>query len=227
MTQLTAQDIKTFLQTNPHFVAQNPQIFMPPPEFDKGRGVVDFQQFVLSKIQDQVQATQNKQTAKEQYILAASRANLTTQARMQGAVVRMLDAQNFAEFVEIVCHELLFMLNMDAIVLGIETDGTEQPQLHSSGVRILAKGAVDNYLDDLDVRLEPNTKPLPDIFGENAGVIKSYAMLRLNISPMAPDGLLVFGHRDEGFFTPHQGHDLISFMADVTERLFRIWLQHG
>jgi hypothetical protein len=54
------------------------------------------------------------------------------------------------------------------------------------------------------------------IFATAAGLVRSAALARINVSPDWPMGLLALGTRDD-IFRPGQGTELISFLCRVLE----------
>ena len=66
--------------------------------------------------------------------------------------------------------------------------------------------------------------PAPALFGSAAGLVRSQALLRLDVSEHAPVGLLCIGTRRSDKFHPGQGTELLSFLARVTELTFAAWL---
>ena len=67
----------------------------------------------------------------------------------------------------------------------------------------------------------------PDIFGGGAGLVKSHALLRIDIASGAPPAMIAFGSRDPGLFQPGQGTELVGFLGQAISRLMRIWLDLG
>jgi uncharacterized protein YigA (DUF484 family) len=64
----------------------------------------------------------------------------------------------------------------------------------------------------------------PILFGPAAGLVRSQALLRLNIGKLAPQGLLAVGSRRDDYFHPHQGTELLSFLARTIDYHIRVWL---
>ena len=72
--------------------------------------------------------------------------------------------------------------------------------------------------------LQGNINGTEEIFGPGAGLVKSQALLRLEISHNTPAGIIAFGSRDPEAFGPDQAIDQIGFLAQVVERCFRLWI---
>ncbi len=220
---LTDKDVITFLKENPDFLNKNPKLLqtLTPPAADKGRGVVDFQQFMLERLK-----TDKKDAVTRQHeIIEMSRSNMNTQARVHACIIRMLDARSFEEFIETVTHEVGVILDVDIITLVIEAAGKEIPHVGLSGVRVVEKGVIDHFLGGKDVHLQSECRGHELIYGGGAGLVHSQALLKLNISPLAPNGIIAFGSRNPKTFVDGQATDLVGFLAAVVERIIRQWLE--
>ena len=62
------------------------------------------------------------------------------------------------------------------------------------------------------------------LFGAGAGLVRSQALVRLNVSTGAPPCLLALGSREPDMFHSGMRTELISFLARVLERCIRSWL---
>jgi uncharacterized protein YigA (DUF484 family) len=60
------------------------------------------------------------------------------------------------------------------------------------------------------------------IFGDGAGLVNSYALVRLTASGRPP-GLLALGSRNERSFHSSQGTELLAFLAKVIEDCVGRW----
>jgi len=74
------------------------------------------------------------------------------------------------------------------------------------------------------VVLAADTPGDPELFGPGAGLVRSQALIRLQISSETPEGLLAFGSREPDMFHQGQGTELVCFLARVVERCIRSWL---
>ena len=62
------------------------------------------------------------------------------------------------------------------------------------------------------------------IFGGGATLVRSQALLRVDISMDTPPAILAFGSRNPHLFEDGQATDQVAFLARVVERAFRRWL---
>lgn len=219
---ITAEDVIAFLKKEKHFLRDNPELLeeMAAPGQDRGKGVVDFQQMLVERLKkDKSQAHKLQKDLIETF-----RANMNNQNRVQTAVLVILEAETFEEFVETVTQDLPVLLDVDTVNLVIESTSKEIPFINQAGIRFARQGFVKSWLGEGDALLQPNINGHEDIFGPGAGLVKSHALLRLEISTNTPAGIIAFGSRNPDAFGPDQAIDQIGFLAQVVERCFRIWL---
>lgn len=219
---LTDEDVIAYLRKKKDFFRDNPELLeeLSAPGQDRGRGVVDFQQVLVERLKSDKSNAHKVQ--KE--LIETFRANMSNQSRIQTAVLVVLEAETFEEFVETITQDLPVLLDVDTITLVIEATSKEVPFVNVAGMRFVKPGFVRSWLGDGDALLQPNINGHEEIFGPGAGLVKSHALLRLEISTNTPAGIIAFGSRNPDAFSPDQAIDQVGFLAQVVERCFRIWL---
>jgi uncharacterized protein YigA (DUF484 family) len=223
-TAMTEDDIIAFLNSHPDFLTRNPDLLdvLALPARSSGENVVDFHQLMVNKLRGDKQRAEDRQRS----MIDNARTNLTVQARVHAAILRLVEANNLDDLVEIVGGELALMLDVDIITLGLEST-INLDIANNNGIHPLPPGLIAHYLGEKDAILQANIDGDPALFGPAARLVKSQAMLRLNIAEGIPDGLLAFGSRDPLLFSDAQGTELIGFLGDVIERLLRRFLDAG
>jgi uncharacterized protein YigA (DUF484 family) len=218
----TESMVAAYLIANPDFVQQHPALVrtLTPPSVDHGKGVVDFQRFMVARLQGDVDRLNSENTA----LIHTARANSNSQARIHIAVLALLEAQSLGQLLDILTGDLIDLLDVDVIAMVVESNGVDLPHVAASGIRIVEQGAVDEWLGRHDVMLRGGIAGDPNIYGEGAGLIQSESLLRLNISTRTPAGLVAFGSRDPELFQDGQGTEQVGFLGSVIERLLRTWL---
>jgi len=215
--------IAAYLKAHPDFVQRHPAVLraMIPPTIDRGRGVVDFQRFMVSRLQSDVDQLGLEKTA----LIHTARANAQSQSRMHDAVLALIEARSLGQLIEILTGDLAVMLDVDVIAMAVEATGADIPRVAASGIRIVEEGAVSRWLGRRDVVLRGGITGDPAIYGAAAaGLVQSEALLRLSVSQTTPVGLVAFGSREPGLFKEGQGTELIAFFGGVLQRLIRAWL---
>jgi len=220
--EATESVVAAYLLAHPDFVQRHPALVqtLTPPAVDHGKGVVDFQRFMVARLQSDVDQLNSENAA----LIHTARANSNSQARIHIAVLALLEAQSLGQLLDILTGDLVDLLDVDVIAMVVESNGVDLPHVAASGIRIVEQGAVDDWLGRHDVLLRGGIAGDPNIYGEGAGLIQSEALLRLNISTRTPAGLVAFGSRDPELFQDGQGTELVGFLGSVVERLLRAWL---
>ncbi len=223
LAEVGAVEVATYLRQNTGFLAEHPDLLhiLTPPAQRRGEGVIDMQQFMLQRLQTEVARLKNQHRA----LIATSRANLASQARIHQAVLALLAAPSFEHLIQIVTTDFAVLLDADVIALAVESMSCGQSHLSVRGVQLLERGTVETMFGpDRDVLLLGDAEGDPAVFGGGAGLVRSAALLRLKVSPEAPAGLLAIGSRRVGKFHAGQGTELLSFLAKSLSVVIAGWL---
>ncbi len=220
--RLSDEQVADYLRRHRDFVERHPELIadLLPPQHKNGRSVVDMQHYLIDRLRREL--TDLRQT--QDTTIAAARANLQSQQRVHGAVLELMNATSFEQFVETITTDLALRLELDAVSLCIENT-RPNPSRTKSGVRLLALGSVDALLGRTKpFALRPAIAAERALYGPAAALVKSDALLRLSISEEAPVGVLALGSRDPGHFRQGQGTELLVFLAKTIESTARAWL---
>ncbi|MAM35513.1 MAG: hypothetical protein CMH28_10615 [Micavibrio sp.] len=219
---ITSEDVAAYLRENPRFLQSHPEIcdVLVPPKKTQGRKIADFQSFLI----DRLKADKTKAETTTQEIVKTARNNMNNQARIARAVLRLLEAQSFDEFIEAVTMDLTAMLDVDITALIVESNGHDIPHVQSSGVRVVPAGTIQNWMQGKPSLLQSDIGGIEAIYGGGANLVRSQALVRVDISLDTPPAIIAFGSRDPELFQDGQGTEQVSFLARVVERLFRTWL---
>jgi uncharacterized protein len=216
-------DVGAYLRDHPDFLLRNAELLsvLTPPALRRGDQVVDMQSFMLQRQRAEIERLNGQHNE----LIATSRANLTSQARVHGAVLAVLSARSFEQLIQIVTTDLAIMLDADVATIAVESAEPMKPKLRNQGVQILTPGTVDQLFGtERDVILHEEIVGDPALFGDGAGLVRSAALLRLNVSAKAPAGLLALGARRSGNFHVAQGTELLHFLACAVAVTIAQWL---
>tara|TARA_R110002096_G_scaffold42937_69_gene115820 strand:- start:8948 stop:9715 length:768 start_codon:yes stop_codon:yes gene_type:complete len=205
---LTEDEVRQYLVAHPAFFDHNKDLLalLKPERTPRADGIVDFQAVLLDRLQSEIAELSDVQGS----LIHASRSNMTTQARIHDAVLALLEAESLDHLCHMVSQDWVDMLQVDSISICFE-QGRNLPE--NSNIRRLSAGMVDDLLGvDQDATLRGDISANGDIFGPATPLIKAEALIRLPESDLTPAGLLAFGSRDEAFFTPGQGTELLRFL---------------
>lgn len=220
---VTEKDVLQFLQDNPGFLNDHPEaidFLLPPKPRPKKGEVADFQSYMIQRLKaDKEEVLETTKT-----LVETSRANMNNQHRIHSAVLRLLEAQNFNDFIQCITMDLSSLLDVDIAVFIVEADGDKIPHIDNSGIRVVPEGTLEKWLGEKNVLLQDNIAGIEALYGGGATLVQSQILLRVDISLDTPPALLAFGSRDPDLFTEGQATDQILFLARVIERCFRSWL---
>lgn len=219
---ISEEDVITFLKKEKGFFLKHPDLLeeLDTPGHEHGGGVADFQQALLKRLKADKTDAQRLQRE----LIETARANMSNYTRIQTAVLVLLEAESFEEFISVITQDYPVLLDVDTVNLVIESTSKEIPFVNQSGIRFARQGTVEKLLGQGDALLQGNINGTEEIFGPGAGLVKSQALLRLEISHNTPAGIIAFGSRDPEAFGPDQAIDQIGFLAQVVERCFRLWI---
>lgn len=219
---LTTENIIEFLRDNPDFLQENPAAcdLLHPPSTVSGKGLADFQTYMIERLK----ADKEEAIESTREIVENARSNMNNQQRVHKAVLRLLEAQNFDDFIHCITIDLSPLLDVDISVLVVEANGTDIPHIQQNGIRILPEGTIDGWMNGKSILLQDDISGIEAIYGGGATLVRSQILLRVDISMDTPPAILAFGSRDPNMFTEGQATDQILFLARVIERCFRSWL---
>lgn len=220
---LDADDVLAFLRARPNFLLENPGLLesLTPPAGRSGEGVADFQQFMLRRLQ----ANYDWLKQQQRELIANSRANLHSISRVHQAVLMLMEANSFGDVADIILNDFANLFDVDAVALLIESDNPIQPELQKVGVRIVQPGMTDFWLEDGTAMMDSDIVGDPIVFGPSAPLVRSQLLLRLELMPEVPLGMLALGSRDPLLFQELHGTELVMFMGRAVERSLRFWLE--
>lgn len=219
---LGAQEVLDYLKKNPSFLQQHPQAvdYLTPPKSEAGKNVRDFMSFMVERLKSDKERV--IEDTKE--LVENARSNMNNQQRIQKVVLRLLEATTFEEFIHIITMDMATMLDTDIATLVVESNGHDIPHIHNSGIRIVPPGTIDQWMKDKNAMLQSDITGIEVIYGGAYTLVRSQALLRVDISMNTPPAILAFGSRDPYMFNDGQATDMVSFLARVVERCFRSWL---
>lgn len=221
-TPPSEEDVIAYLKKQPDFFQKHADVLdhMKLPGAAPVKGVADFQSALLERLKADKRTAQKLQRE----LIDTVRANNHNYSRIQTAVLVLLEAESFEEFILILTQDFPTILDVDTVSIVIESTSKEIPFIHQAGIRFVRAGTIKSILGDGDALLQANINGAEEIFGPGAGLVKSHALLRIEISKNTPAGIIAFGSRNPDAFAPDQGIDQIGFLAQVVERCFRFWI---
>ncbi|MFY1705964.1 DUF484 family protein [Tritonibacter scottomollicae] len=195
-----------------------------------GTNIVDLRGIAMERLETRLDRLEDTHRS----VIAAAYENLAGTNQIHRAVLRLLDPESFAVFMEILRGDLRDILRVDALALILETTQEEAGaavERVGDVLKFTEAGFVESYVaqgrsygGDRPVILRQIQAGPSRIYGDRGADLRSEACLRLDLGAGRLPGLLVFGAEDPHQFTPQHGTDLLTFFGGVFERCMRRWL---
>lgn len=226
-TPITTEQVVQYLKQHPNFLVEHPELIemLTPPKSDLGSGVADLQHYMLGGLQKELKTLRN--TYNE--IVSFCRDNQSTQSQVHAAVLSLISARDLEQLLQVLTIDLAALFDLDVVRLAMETEHVDfytasYPDAYSSGISFISYGAVDACLGvnqqillAEDIEESPVTA-LDEVFSDCIALVKSCVVLRLKLESVRRDAVLALGVRHSGRFHPHQGVDLLVFLAGIIEK---------
>lgn len=175
--------------------------------------VVEFGPAALARLE----AARNREMTARQEIEAVARANFAAQAQTHAMAVDLLEARNNADLARRVDEGARQRFGVACGSLVVEGPGPTP-----FGWRGVPSGLLDLLMGSGMARMGP-CAGAAELFGEQAGEVRSAALVRMAVWDTPRVGALCFGSSDPDGFTPEMGAELVAFLARVVERTAQRW----
>ena len=194
-----------------------------------GNNIVDLRGIAMERLEARLDRLEDTHRS----VIAAAYENLAGTNQVHRAVLRLMDATKFDQFLKDLGGDVADILRVDSMRLILESaERGDDPSLAALGdvLMVAEPGFADGYITrgrNLPVRQVTLRQTRPEdaeIYGDKADYIRSEACLKLDFGEGRLPGMLVMGAEDPHQFSPQQGTDLLSFFGGLFERAMRRWL---
>ncbi len=198
-------------------------------ERQMGGNIVDMRGIAMERLEARLDRLEETHRS----VIAAAYENLAGTNQVHRAILRMLDPDQFEDFLRDLDGDVAEILNVDCVRLVLETVQDEtDPAVKKLGdvLHVAAPGFINTYLttprntQERKVTLRQVTPETDELYGDVSDWIHSEAALRLDFGKGRLPGMLLMGAEDPHHFKPNQGTDLLTFFAGVFESSMRRWL---
>ncbi|WP_299650682.1 DUF484 family protein [uncultured Jannaschia sp.] len=186
-----------------------------------GGNVVDLRGIAMQRLEARLDRLEDTHRS----VIAAAYENLAGTNQIHRCVLAVLEAETLPELLDHLTGQIADIVRVDRVRLALESQApgaTPHP-----AIAPVATGFVDDYVTRgregpvRQVTLRRCTPAAREIYGPDAGRIRSEALLRLDLGTGRQRGLLAFGVEDATQFGPGQGTELLSFFTAAFERVLR------
>jgi uncharacterized protein YigA (DUF484 family) len=197
----------------------------------RGPNVIDLRGLAMQRLEERL----NRLEDTHKSVIAAAYDNLAGTNQIHRAILRIMDAETFDDFLSILNDDVTQILRVDTtrIIFEMRAVDTSQAQTLSNlhpMIGVEGPGFVQSYMTQGHGTLSSNVvvRPAPrgavQVYGKTPNPILSEAALHLSLGGTRPSAMAVLGSVDAKQFSPQQATDLLSFFAGVLERVLRRWL---
>ena len=222
-------DIKKKVLTNPKIILEDIEVMkvlIEANENEFGENIVDLRSVAMKQLENQIQKAETTNKS----IVAAAYENISSYELIHKAVLNILEAKNFSELELQFSRNVQSALKISHIHIMIENYNVESPTFKSNKyISVVSPGEVSNYINscnknhnkDIVMRsvLDPDTR----IYGEKSSIIKSEAVITLDLGEKKLPASLIMGSTNVNQFEPRHRTELLSFFGAVVERVIRNW----
>ena len=202
--------VRDFLKENPAFLTENPEIL---EKVSLGQtqdsNVVDFAAAQANMFRRRYESLKTNHLS----LIKAGRENQGHLDELRSVLMQLIRVSSIPAVVTTVLDTFGQKFEVPFVVLGIEANRNETGAFHVDQFRRLTPGSVERLMGDYDKVLSPIAGQEAIIFVDNADEVQSCALYRLSIGMQRRPGVLAFGTRETGAFSPDQADDLISILC--------------
>lgn len=227
--QIMADELREKIIANPDVLLEDHDVMralVGANDDAMGGNIVDLRGVAMERLEarfDRLEDTHRN-------VVGAAYDNLASTNQVHRAILRMMDADTFAQFLTDLAGDVADILRVDAIRLVLESSDPDASDELRPTVAVMPEDFIEGYITlgrnmpARQVTLRKFHKVGGSLYRERAEYIQSEACLKLDLGAGRLPAMLVMGSEDPKLFTPQQGTDLLTFFAGVFERTIRRWL---
>lgn len=227
-----AEEFRTRILADPALILDDKDVMrtlVAASERGMGDNIVDLRGLAMERLEARLDRLEETHRA----VIAAAYENLAGTNQIHRAILRMLDPEQFEEFLRNLGSDVAQILTVDAIKLVLESpDAGPDPALDriSDVLCVVKPGFIETYMSSergpttRQVVLRQTVPQTDVLYGAKTPDLRSEACMRLDLGTHRMGGMLVMASDSPHMFKPGQGTDLLSFFAGIFERSMRRWL---
>ncbi|MFT6944523.1 MAG: hypothetical protein ACJAUW_001096 [Yoonia sp.] len=228
-TTIMADELREKIIANPDVLLEDVDVMralVGANDENKGANVVDLRAIAM----DRLTARFDRLEDTHRTVIAAAYDNLAGTNQVHRAILRMMDATTFAQFLTDLSDDVADILRVDAVRFVLESSDPAALTNDSKTLASMPEGYVEGYITlgrnmpARQITLREFPKAGGSLYGDRTAYIKSEACLKVDLGQDRMPAMLVMGSEDPMQFTSQQGTDLLTFFAGVFERVVRRWL---
>ena len=181
--------------------------------------VIPFEERAVATLRDRLGAIESA----NEDLIAFARGHSGATASIHAAALALMGADSVDALFDVVTKAWPRILGLDDVVIALVADGLGF-RVHAGAIEPVERRLIDRAIDETDgitMRTAPRGHAL---FGRNAAIIRSEALILLPADAPLPYGLLLLGQRAEASFDARHGAQLLGFLGDSLGAMLRRWM---
>ncbi len=187
-----------------------------------GKNVVSLQTAVMARMRARLRAIE----IEREEMIDAAEMNMMSMSQVHDAILQMLEAPSFRDFIDIVGSQFGELLAVDSVRLCVETApaGDDKDASEIGTLCPIPLGSVDKFFHGAPWGVSLRALEEPTSRYHSHRDVTSEALVRLDFGPDTRPGVLLFGAQDPDRFHEDQGGELLVFLGGAVSRVMRHWL---
>ena len=232
-TEKHSNELKEKILTDPNIILEDSDLMDALINAQNrlyGDNIVDLRGAAMSQLEKRLEKVESNHND----VIALAYENLSGASQIQRAILRLLETNYFPSFIKILSKEFKDILNIEHVSLILETNAANENITLLKSLNpvtiLVAENTIKEYLAitghsiSQHVALRTNIYLLHKFYENNSHKILSEALLNLNFDNSNVSGLLILGSKNKAKFAAGQGTELLTFFAQVFERIIARWL---
>jgi uncharacterized protein len=210
--------VRDFLMANPDFIRDDADLLAAIATEPQSGNVVHIGDLARERMAREARGAR----ARFDQIVETARANYESQIRVQEAILAILDARDPDDLFDRMGGHVAFALMADVCTFVISESCATDQALDRTG------GVIERMVPlQAPVLMGPCDAPRTWLYGEDAHLLRSEALARIEIGPQRRLGLLVLASQDRDAFRTDHGDELVTFLSRVVSRVLARFDQSG
>lgn len=181
--------------------------------------LIHFEERAVARLRERLGAAEEA----NQDLIAFARGHSGAVASIHAAVLAAIEAKSVESLLEIVAQEWPLILGIDAVAVALIV-GDRGFRADGNGIQLVEAGLLSRMFAKapaVEMRTVERGHPL---FGPACDLIRAEALVRIDLDPPLPSGVLALGQRAELSLDARHGSELLLFLGEVLAAMIRRWL---
>jgi uncharacterized protein YigA (DUF484 family) len=178
--------------------------------------VIQFEERAVAHLRERLGAAQEA----NEDLIAFARGHSGAVASIHEAVIAGLEADSFEALLHVVTQEWPLILGLDAVALALVV-ADQGFRADGNGVQLVAPQLLNRAIDQIDAVDMRTVERGHPLFGPACDLIRAEALIRIELDPPLPCGMLAIGQRTALSLDARHGSELLMFLGRSLAAMIR------